>query len=400
MQTKKQAGYFLNPLVQAVEAPPIAEARQWAAEATGTILDTAQAAPTYPPAPELRRHLAEALQGSDIHLYTQILGIPELREALAEHMSGVYGGYISSGQVAITAGCNQAFCLAVAALAGPGDDVILPVPYYFNHKMWLDMQGVRAIYLPCRANTGQVPDPEEAAALIGPRTRAIVLVTPNNPTGAVYPPEVIARFRELARARRIALVIDETYKDFLPAEHTPHELFRDPDWQENLIQLYSFSKAYSLTGHRVGSIIGSPAFLESVEKVADCVAICAPHPGQVAALFGLEHLDVWREDKRTMMAERLAALRETFADEALRYELVSSGAYFAYLRHPFAGENAAAVARRLAREHGVICLPGPMFGPDQEDSLRVAFANLDAGRMPELAARLLASQEERAAAAR
>ncbi|MGA8260276.1 MAG: aminotransferase [Arenicellales bacterium] len=400
MRDTRQTNYRLNPLVKAVEAPPIAEARQWAAEANGPILDTAQAVPGYPPAPELRRHLAEALQGNDIHLYTAILGLPELREALADHMSAVYGGSIAPGQVAITAGCNQAFCLAISALAGPRDDVILPVPYYFNHRMWLDMQGVRPNYLPCRASAGQVPDADEAASLIGPRTRAIVLVTPNNPTGAVYPPEVIARFHDLARMKRIALVIDETYKDFLPAGHTPHELFRDPGWPEHLVQLYSFSKAYSLTGHRVGSIIGAPAFLESVEKIADCVAICAPRPGQVAALFGLENLDAWREDKRRMMAARLAALREAFADAALRYELVSSGAYFAYLRHPFTGEKAADVARRLAREHGVLCLPGPMFGPDQEDNLRVAFANLGAERMPELAGRLLASQETPAAAAR
>jgi aspartate/methionine/tyrosine aminotransferase len=100
-----------------------------------------------------------------------------------------------------------------------------------------------------------------------------------------------------------------------------------------------------------------------------------------------------------MMARRLTALRAAFAGSALRYELVSSGAYFAYLRHPFKGEKAADVARRLAREHGVLCLPGPMFGPDQEDSLRVAFANLAAERMPELASRMLASQETRAAAA-
>lgn len=99
-----------------------------------------------------------------------------------------------------------------------------------------------------------------------------------------------------------------------------------------------------------------------------------------------------------MMAARLAALREALADGALRYKLVSSGAYFAYLRHPFEGERAADVARRLAREQGVLCLPGSMFGPDQEDSLRVAFANLPTERIPELADRLRASQDVRGAA--
>lgn len=385
----------LNPLVQAVETPPIAEAQRWAAEAGGSIVDTAQAVPAYPPAPELRRHLAAALERSETHLYTDILGLPELRAALAGHMSALYAGRITPEQVGITAGCNQAFCMVTTAIAGPGDEVILPVPYYFNHQMWLDMQGMRARYLPCQAASAQVPDPEEAATLVTPRTRAIVLVSPNNPTGAVYPPEVMARFLDLARQWGIALVVDETYKDFIDAEGPPHNLFQDDDWPDHLIQLYSFSKAYSLTGHRVGSVIGAPALLEAVEKVADCVAICPPHPGQIAALFGLRNLDAWREEKRRMMAERLSALQAVFAGNELRYELLSAGAYFAYVRHPFAGESATDVARRLARDHGVLCLPGPIFGPGQEDSLRFAFANLETARMPELGRRLLASQEAR-----
>lgn len=387
-------GYPLNARVTAVEAPPIAEVQQWAGEAGGAVLDTAQAEPAYPPAAGLRRHLAEAMERGETYRYTGILGLPALREALAGHMSECYGGVIAAGQVGITAGCNQAFCLVMAALAAAGDEVILPVPYYFNHQMWLQMQGVHARYLACRADAGHVPDPEAAAALITPRTRAIVLVTPNNPTGAVYPPAVLDRFLDLARERGIALVVDETYKDFLPGAGPPHHLLQAQGWQDNLIQLYSFSKAYCLTGHRVGAVVGSPALLEAVEKVADCVAICAPHPGQLAALYGLQHLEAWREDKRRMMAGRVTALKdEVFQGADLRYELLSAGAYFAYVRHPFSDQSATAVARRLARDHGVLCLPGAAFGPDQEDCLRVAFANLDTQAMPELRRRLLASQD-------
>lgn len=392
------SGFALNPLVEAVEPPPIAEAQRWAAEAKGPLLDTAQAVPAYPPAPQLRRHLADALASDDTHCYTPILGLPELRTALAEHMSAVYGGRITAAQAAITAGCNQAFCMVMTALAASGDEVILPVPYYFNHQMWLDMQGIHAVHLPCRAGAAGVPDPEEAAGLVTPRTRAIVLVSPNNPTGAVYSPDTIARFLELARARGIALVIDETYKDFLPDGAPPHRLFQDPDWPDHLVQLYSFSKAYSLTGYRVGSVIGSAALLDSVEKIVDCVMICPPHLGQLGALFGLRHLDAWRADKRDLMAARLAALQQAFKDPELGFELVSAGAFFAYVRHPFEGERAAEVARRLAREQGVLSLPGSIFGPGQEDSLRVAFANLEAERMPELGRRLRASQPRRAAA--
>lgn len=397
--TKMRESFALNPLVQAVEAPPIAEACRWAAAARRPLLDTAQAVPTYPPAAELRRHMAEALEHNEPHLYTEILGLAALREALAEHMSEAYEGRISPDQVAVTAGCNQAFCLVMTALAQAGDEVILPVPYYFNHQMWLEMQGIRARHLPCRAAAGLIPDPEEARGLITPRCRAIVLVSPNNPTGAVYPPEVIARFLALARERGIALVIDETYKDFLAAGGAPHRLFQDPDWPENLIQLYSFSKAYCLTGHRVGSIIAAPKLLEAVEKIADCVTICPPHLGQIGALFALGHLGAWRDDKLRIMTERLSTLRSLFEANDLGYELISAGAYFAYLRHPFEGESAAKVARRLAQDFGLLCLPGSIFGPEQEAYLRLAFANLEAEKMPEMAGRLRESREARTGAA-
>ena len=108
------------------------------------------------------------------------------------------------------------------ALARAGDEVILPVPYYFNHQMWLDMQGIGTRHLPFRADRGGVPDPAEAAAMISPRTRAIVLVSPNNPTGAVFPAEVIGEFYKLARRHDIALILDETYRDFMPTDEAPH----------------------------------------------------------------------------------------------------------------------------------------------------------------------------------
>jgi aspartate/methionine/tyrosine aminotransferase len=236
-----------------------------------------------------------------------------------------------------------------------------------------------------------VPDPADAAALIGPKTRAIVLVTPNNPTGAIYPPEFIAEFFHLARRHDLALVLDETYRDFLPTDDAPHGLFAEPGWRDTLVQLYSFSKVYCLTGYRVGSIIAAPALVAEAAKAMDCVAICAARIGQEAALYGLGHLVAWRESNRILMRDRVTALRAAFRDNNLGYELVSAGAYFAYLRHPFAGETATAVAQRLVAEQNLLVLPGSMFGPEQEGFVRCAFANVDAAIMPEVARRLAAS---------
>ena len=127
-------------------------------------------------------------------------------------------------------------------------------------------------------------------------------------------------------------------------------------------------------------------------KVLDCVQICAPRIGQDAALFGIGKLDGFRRAKRALMATRADALRAAFATSGLDYKLLSCGAYFAYVRHPFAGEPSVTVARRLATEHNLLCLPGSFFGPGQDAYLRFAFANLDADWMPTIAERLIASQ--------
>jgi aspartate/methionine/tyrosine aminotransferase len=362
------------------------EARRWiegrAFPADRPLLNLSQAAPVDPPPEPMRRAMAEIVLGDPAtHLYGPVLGLPELRARVAADWAASYGGEVRPAQVAITSGCNQAFAAALATLAGPGDDVILPTPFYFNHKMWLDMGGVGARLL--ETGPDLMPDPEAAAALIGPRTRAIVLVTPNNPGGVEYPAALVAAFRDLARARGLALVVDETYRDFDAREGAPHDLFADPDWDDVLIQLYSFSKAYRLTGHRVGAILTSPARLAEVEKWLDTVAICPNGLGQRAALWGMENLRQWLAGERAEILARRAAMAEGFA--ALPgWDLLGLGAYFAYVRHPFDAPSDA-VARALVDRAALLTLPGTMFGPLRaeggsgraEATLRIAFANAD-----------------------
>ncbi|MBP1804413.1 aminotransferase [Rubellimicrobium aerolatum] len=365
-------------------APPVMEARRWlegvAFPANRPLLNVSQAAPVDPPPAPLREAMSElVLNDPAVHLYGPVLGLPALREEIAGQWSAAYGGEVRADRVAITAGCNQAYCAALAALCGEGDEVILPVPYYFNHRMWNDMAGVRTIPLPC--GPGLIPDPEAAAARITPRTRAIVLVTPNNPGGAEYPAAVVRAFFDLARARGLALVLDETYRDFDSREGAPHDLFREPDWDRTLVHLYSFSKAYRLTGHRVGAVLSSPARLAEVEKFLDTVAICAPQLGQHAALWGMRHLGEWVAGERREILDRRAAVLEGFPRLAAKgWELRGCGAYFAYATHPFA-EGSDALAKRLVREAGVLLLPGTMFFPEGAAEagrgLRIAFANVD-----------------------
>ncbi|NBO20908.1 MAG: aminotransferase, partial [Rhodobacteraceae bacterium] len=258
----------LNPSMAQTFAPPVMEARRWL---DGVIfpperplINVSQAAPVEPPPLALRQALAEAaLNDPAAHLYGPVLGMDALRAEVAAQWSAAYGGAIGAHHVAITQGCNQAFCAIMATLAGPGDEVILPTPWYFNHRMWFDMQGVRSV--PLATGPGLIPEAGAARALITPRTRAIVLVSPNNPGGAEYPGETLAEFAALAREAGLALIVDETYRDFDARPGRPHDLFTDPDWDDTFVQLYSFSKAYRLTGHRVGAIVASARRLAEVE---------------------------------------------------------------------------------------------------------------------------------------
>lgn len=387
--------YKHNPEIQRLVTPPIAEVQAWIEgrrfPPDRPLLDISQAVPSYGPAKALLDHLAEQLREPASALYTDILGLHALRTAMAEYISQDYGGAVDSTQVAITAGCNQAFCVAMDVLAQPGDEVILLLPYYFNHYMWLQMRGIRSRLVPFyRDRPLQLDD---IAAKISPATRAIVLVTPNNPTGTEYNPDFIDGIFDIAQANGLALMLDETYKDFRSNAGPPHTLLQRPDWSENLIQLFSFSKSYAITGYRVGAIVASETLNAQLEKVLDNLVICPSHIGQLAALYALRHLNQWRKEKANMLRDRVSQLRKSFASDRLRYELVSSGAYFAYVQHPFNELSAHHVARRLADNFNILCLPGPVFGPGQEHYMRFAFANLDAASIPDLVERLIESQK-------
>jgi aspartate/methionine/tyrosine aminotransferase len=379
----------LNPLVASLASPPIPQAQGWAASydgRLGPLINLSQAAPGYPPHPDMLARLAEAAGSVEAARYGAIQGDLALREAYATDVCATYGARIGPENVAITAGCNEAFAVATMLVARAGDNVIVPTPWYFNHQTTLAMMGIEPRPLPARAENGFVPRPEDAAALIDAGTRAIALVTPNNPTGAIYPPETIAAFLKLCIERGIWLILDETYRDFLPHEDAPHALFAEESWRGNLIQLYSFSKSHAVPGHRLGAITADAAIVTQVVKILDNLQICPARAGQIALAWAIPHMKPWREENRRDILARAASFREV-VDALPRWRIESIGAYFAYLRHPFDGLAAAEVAERLARERGVLALPGSWFGPDQEPFLRVAFANVTAQLVSELKGR-------------
>ena len=381
----------LNPWLADVAAPPIPAAHGWAARydgSCGPMLDLCQAVPGYPPHPQVLEHLAAAAGNPASAKYGLINGDAALRVAYAAQVSGLYGGTVQPDQVAITAGCNQAFFLAMMAVARAGDTVLLPTPWFWNHQQTCTMLGIHARALPCAADAGFVPDLEQAEALLDPSVRAVVLVSPNNPTGAVYPPGVIEGFAALCRRRGIWLILDETYRDFLPdGQNRAHGLFADADWAGSVIQLYSFSKAYCIPGHRLGAVVAGAELVQQFMKVLDCMHICPQRAGQAVLCWAVDALAGWRDANRRTINSRAAAMRQAL-QPLPGWRLESRGAYLADIRPPLPHTPAAQVAEALAVERGALCLPGSAFGPGQEQHLRIAFANTDTDAIPQVADRL------------
>lgn len=380
-----------NPKVLDCAAAPIAEAWSWVTNPQSeNLIDMCQAVPAHLPPQSLRDYLGEAIKAGEGATYTDIRGIPPLREALAGNISERYQGSVTADDILITAGCNQAFCSVIDTLCEAGDEVIVPLPCYFNHQMWLTTRAVVPRYLSFNAETA-MPDPGEASSLINERTRAILLVTPNNPSGAIYSHECIEQFFELAQGHGLALIMDETYRDFIDINQLPHRLFSRSDWRETLVHLYSFSKVFSLTGFRTGAVAASQALLDQLKKIQDCTAICAPHAGQLAAVYGLQNLQAWKLEKSDELARRAIAIKQAFDHADLNYRLISAGAYFAYIEHPFEAP-ARDVVKRLIQQHEIISLPGSYFGRDQEQFIRFAYANVHERHFDDVIRRLIASQ--------
>ncbi len=350
------------------------------------LIDMSQGAPGFPTAPEIIDHIAAVAAAPEGGRYTPLFGLPELRSALAAELTGAYEAPVELDDVCITSGCNQAFCMVASALAEPGDGIVLPLPYYFNHDMWLGLDGIEGSYV--RPADGLTPTADEVAAALTPETRAIVLVTPGNPTGHVASADQIGALADLARDRGTALILDETYRSFVPGSGPPHRLFERADWREYVVSMHSFSKDFAIPGHRVGAIVGHPDLLREVAKLIDCVTICPPRLGQEAALAGLTRAQEWRSQKVAEIAANQRRFEVVMATRPGGFELLSAGGYYGWVRHPFDTVATADLVRRLILDQGVLAIPGTAFMPGDEQMIRFSFANATADELDGLGARL------------
>ena len=378
-----------------VDPPPVLEVKNWLSnpdlQPSKPLIDVSQAAPTEPPPEKMLEFMAnKILCDNAVNTYGPVLGLDELRESLASKWSRQYQGKVSKENVAVTSGCNQAFCASISSFTSENDEVIIPTPWYFNHHMWLQMAGVKSIPLDTDANMN--PIIEKAEALITDRTRAIVLVSPNNPSGAIYSNQLLQKFFDLCKSNQIRLIIDETYKDFHPNASQPHTLLENNNWDHVLTILYSFSKTYRMTGHRIGALLTSKENLIEIEKALDTFTVCPPQLGQYAANWGLNNLEAWAAERRTEILQRAKHFSEKFQPlSAAGWSLRGCGAYFAFVEHPFE-DGSNILAPLILRDQGILLMPGTMFYPKHNPlgsrSFRIAFANIDKNKISTLLERL------------
>ncbi|MBV5341240.1 MAG: aminotransferase [Deltaproteobacteria bacterium] len=377
---------MMSPLISSVHFPPISEVKRWVAERPDDgkqLIDLCQAVPDYAPAPELTEHLSRLLSDPLMSKYSPDEGLPEVREAVCSYYGRKYGAQLSPDNFCLTIGASQAFWLAIVSLCRAGDEIVVQAPYYFDHPMALDILGIHGVYAPFSEADGGLPNPATIESLISDRTRAILVVSPSNPTGAITPADTIRVLLDIARRHNIALILDETYNEFIPGCLRPHELFSDPAWGDHFVQIASFGKTYALTGYRAGMLVASDTFIHHALKAQDTMAVCQPRITQQAVKFGVENLDEWVKTNREMMCRRHDLFRSEFMAPGNRFRLAASGGFFAWVQHPFENCSGRQAAKRLLDKAAILCLPGEVFGPGLERYLRLAFGNIREEAIPE-----------------
>lgn len=283
----------------------------WIRENPGT-LSLGQGVAYFDPPPEIHPCILTALGSSLIHGYGRYDGHEKLIELIHQKLLQENGIQVHHSHVVVTAGANMAFSHAIHAIADPGDEIILPAPYYFNHHMALSQAGLRPVTVPTR------PDYQlDLAAIeqaITPRTRAIVTVSPNNPTGAVYPEQDLRSISDLCRKYLLTHISDEAYEYFAwhPNQHfSPASI---PDAQARTISIFSLSKSYGMAGWRMGYMLVPDSLKDSMRKIQDTQLICPPVLSQMAAAAALERGRSWPDHFRSTIHHSQQAIQKVLND--------------------------------------------------------------------------------------
>ena len=322
------------------------------------------------------------------HKYQHEIGIPELRERIATRLAAENGIDADRFSLMVTAGGNMAFLTALLAICDQGDEVVLVKPYFFNHEMAVRIIGCRPVVV--AADERYQLDLASIEAAIGPRTRAVVTVSPNNPSGAVYSESDLRAVNALCTDRGLFHISDEVYEYFLfdGARHFSPGAIAGA--QTHTVCIYSLSKSYGFASWRVGYMLFPSSLLEAVKKIQDTNVICAPVVSQFAAVGVLETGRQWVEER----IESIAAVRRIALDALSslgeRVTVPRADGAFYFLVRVHRGEDSVELVERLIRKHRIAVIPGTAFGMDNGCYLRIGYGAVNAAAMEEGMERLVA----------
>lgn len=378
--------------IDRVQAPIIPTIAAMVRANPGTI-SLGQGVVSYGPPSDAIATLPALMADPALHKYQAVTGIAPLVQAIAAKLRDENGVDVDAGgEIMVTAGSNSAFLTAVLAVADPGDEFLLPTPYYFNQEMAIRMCGCVPVLVPTREDWQL--DVDAIARAVTPRTRAIVTLSPNNPTGAVYREQDLRAVSALAAGRGLYHFSDEAYEYFTydGARHfSPASI---PGALGHTLSFYSFSKNYGMASWRVGYVVYPAALSEAMNKVQDTNLICAPVVSQLLALEALRR-------GRAIVAPRIEALagvrREVHAALASLGDLVSfprtEGAFYVLMKLPGV-DDALAFNRAMVERHGVATIPGFAFGLTDTRAAnyqRLSYGALDAATVAQGVQRFVAA---------
>jgi aspartate/methionine/tyrosine aminotransferase len=361
--------------MEAVQSPLIPVIGELIRQNPGTI-SLGQGVVSYPPPPEAIASLSDFLANSENHKYQPVEGITPLREAIQAKLAAENNIKINEQNcIVVTAGSNMAFLNAILAITSAGDEIILNTPYYFNHEMAITIANCRPVLVETDRNYQL--QPEAIARAINDKTKAIVTISPNNPTGAVYSRSALAEVNQLCRERGIYHISDEAYEYFTynGVQHYSPASF--PDSCSHTISLFSLSKAYGFASWRIGYMVIPQSLLMPIKKVQDTNLICPPVISQYAALGALKAgKNYCQKYLSQITAVRKIVLTYLKNIEDICTIISADGAFYFFLKIATKIDDFTLV-KRLIEDYKVAVIPGSTFGMKHGCYLRLAYGALE-----------------------
>lgn len=371
---------FESLRMQAVQSPIIPVVGELIRQTPGTI-SLGQGVVSYPPPPEAIEAISHFLADPEHHKYQAVTGIPELVNAIETKLKIENHIVVNEGsQVVITAGSNMGFVNAILAITDPEDEVILQTPYYFNHEMAVRIANCHPVFVSTDDQYQLRVDAIRQA--ITSKTRAIVTVSPNNPTGVVYPEAVLREINEICRNHDLYHIHDEAYEYFTYGD-TPHfSPGSIANSNAHTISLFSLSKAYGFASWRIGYMVLPAHLLTAVQKIQDTILICPSVVAQYAAVGALQAGIPYCKQKLETIAQVRQICLDQLADVQDFCTIPTATGAFYFLLNVHADLDSFKLVEQLIRDHKVAVIPGTTFGIERGCYLRVAYGALQ----PETAA--------------